>query len=106
MAPQPWPTDRAAALQAIDAQPWPAGATAIWIADGIAAGPSDLAGQPRPAAAAARQPDRRARGAPAPGPAAAAADQRPDRRHLRLRRADGAGALSVAVRALGEDAGW
>ena len=103
MAPQPWPTDRAAALQAIDAQPWPAGATAIWIADGIAAGPSDLAGR-----LALRLQQLGSLTVVREAPQRLALLQLPPTSDqtgatLRLRRADGAGALSVAVRALGED---
>src|SRR5260221_2269828 len=103
MAPQPWPTDRAAALQAIEAQPWPDGATVIWIADGVAAGPVGLAG--RLAERLQRlgsltvlheSPQRLALLQLPP-----ASDQ--DGATLRPRRADGARAPTVAVRALGDD---
>jgi hypothetical protein len=103
MAPQPFPTDRAAALQAIEAHPWPDGATAIWIADGVAAGPADLAGR-----LAARLQQLGSLTILRESPQQLALLQLPPTSDqagatLRLRRADGGGTQAVAVRALGED---
>jgi hypothetical protein len=41
LEPSPWPVDRAAAAVAIDRQPWPDGASAVWISDGLAGSPPD-----------------------------------------------------------------
>ena len=39
LAPQPWPTDRATALAALDRLPFDGPASVVWLSDGVAAGP-------------------------------------------------------------------
>lgn len=103
LAPQPWATDRAAALAAVERMALEGGASVVWICDGVESG--------RPGTAAALAERLQRLGAlrvmrqppedlamlqlpPAPDPGALT---------LRLVRASGAGERSVAIRAIGED---
>jgi hypothetical protein len=103
LAPSPWPVDRTAATAAIERQPWPEGASAVWISDGVAGSPpeGDRALAERllrlgPVTVMRESGGRLARLLLPPTIDQAGAT-------LHLRRADGAAPEIVAVRAVGED---
>src|SRR5262249_5377884 len=100
MAPQPWPSDRTAALAALDHLPFNGPATAIWLSDGVEGGPSLALAEKLKGLGSLRvygeaAEERRLLQLP-PRPEAASLV-------LRLRRADSGGPRTVTVRATGED---
>ncbi len=103
MAPQPWPTDRVAALAALERLPFEGAAAVVWLSDGIESGPAGTALalaerlQRLGSLRVLREPPEdlpMLQLPPSPDPGALL---------LRLVRVSGAGERSVVVRAIGED---
>ncbi|MFO1061518.1 MAG: DUF4159 domain-containing protein [Dongiaceae bacterium] len=103
LVPSPWPVDRAAAAAAIGRQPWPEGASAVWISDGLAGSPpeGDRALAERLLGLGGLTVMRESGGRLARLLLPPTIDQAGAMLHLR--RADGGAPETVAVRAVGED---